>query len=200
VAIAGSGSFTARALNAASDPAPGLVMVRMDSTGGGNCTIADDQPGLRSVYLIHIAGTAGITGVRFRLEASPGLTWTYVSEAYYTPPLEGDTQSGIAFCYGECVPDHELLAKVTYMTYGTSDECVDLHVAPFPGSNTIDQLDCDGTADHAGTWTLFINDQWCPQEPQCPYFFYGPPAAPFDFCQPVGANPSTWGAIKSMYR
>jgi len=128
------------------------------------------------------------------------MTWTYVSEAIFAPTLGGDLQSGITFCYGSCAGSFITVAKVTYMGYGTSGECSEIRIAPYPGSNTVEELTCDGTPTRAFAGVFYVNNGNGCSEPMCTSRDYGPPTAPYDFCQPVGASPSTWGAIKSLYR
>jgi len=159
------------------------------------CDATDNVPGPRDIYVVHVGSSSG---VRFKLEMSPGLTWSYVSEVHYTPALEGDALTGITFCYGQCEPD-VLLMKVTFMTYGTSEECSDIRVVPHPESDAIDELTCDGSAGFAWGNIFYVSSIPC-DESQCPAVYYGPPSNPYDFCQPVPTDRTTWGAIKSLYQ
>jgi hypothetical protein len=148
--------------------------------------------------VLHLGGEAA--GVRFRIEASDGVTMTYVTEEYYQPVLSGDLESGIMFCYAGCQSlGPVVLAKVTYMAYGTSGYCSEIRARPFPGSNTIEELICGGGTYYAVSGALKINggvdcygcEQWVN---------YGPPDNQYDFCGPVSSEVSTWGAIKTLYR
>jgi hypothetical protein len=163
-----------------------------------SCNVVDVEAGIQELYIAHFNFSGPpVSGLRFRLESSPGMTMTYLGEEHYAPVLAGDTQSGITFCYGSCVGTLLVrLAKVTYMRYGTSG-CSSIKVAPHPDSNTIDVLLCDGTPSYADGRSLYVN--YC-AGPICDGRYYGHPTDPFVFCAPVAAKQTTWGAIKSLYR
>ena len=173
------------------------VSLYSDSTTFVNCEMYDDIPGLRTVYVILAGGPAD--AVRFKIEPSPGMTMTYLSESHYAPVLEGDTQNGITFCFGETLIDPVLLATIQYMAHGTSDCCSEIRSVPYPGSNTIDLI-YNGSPSYADGERIMINPQ-C----QCDACWngrvvYGPPDNPYDFCQPVDADLTTGGRIKAVYR
>jgi hypothetical protein len=162
---------------------------------GYDCRVFDNTTGLQDLYVRYLGN--GTNGARFKLEASPGVTMTYLSEEYYAPVLEGDTQSGITFCLADCVPE-ALLAKVTYMRHGTSTFCSAIDVVPHPSSNTIEVHLCVGTSGFAYGSGVKINPTEC--LPCGEWDWYGPTDNPSGFCEPILAEPTTWGRIKSLYQ
>lgn len=185
-------------LAAAPDARADFVVLFTDSAGV-TCDMQDTSPGIQDIYILHIMSSSD--GVRFRVEASPDMTMTYLSEETYLPVLEGDTQSGITFCYGSCRHDYVVLAKLTYMRHGTSGLCSDIRVVPHPDSNAVELLLCNGSS--VGGWgsRMVVNPDGSCVFTQCPRLIqYGQPSEPYDFCQPVRSDPTTWGRIKSLYQ
>jgi hypothetical protein len=130
------------------------------------------------------------------------MTMTYLSETHYASVLEGNTQGGITFCLGGPQGDPVRLAAVHYQAHGTSDECSEIVVAPYPGSNTIDAILEPGQYGwYAYGSRLAINPN---TNEGCGYcddlIYYGDPDNPYDFCQPVATDVTTWGRIKALYR
>jgi hypothetical protein len=161
-----------------------------------SCEIVDSQVGVREIYVVYTL-SAGAEAVRFRLESSLGMTMSYLSEVHHVPDLGGDTQGGVTFCFGQFLAAPILLATVTYMAYGTSAQCSEIVVAPYPGSNTIDVIEYEGTHGSADGSHLIVNPNYLCAD--CDDLIrYGPPDNPYDFCQPVGTDVTTWGRIKAI--
>ncbi|HEX5132180.1 MAG TPA: hypothetical protein VFX92_06825, partial [Candidatus Krumholzibacteria bacterium] len=159
-----------------------------------------DIPGPRTLYVFHHNLTS-TTAVRFRIQAGPGVTVTYVSETHPFPQTLGDTQTGITVCYGgQCLSGDQLLATVTYMFYGTSADCSKLLIVPHPDAETVEEMDCDFVPQQVAAWdfTLYaVPDTYaCPLS--WPHVIDGTPKA-FG-CSPVAAEETTWGRIKALYR
>jgi hypothetical protein len=146
-------------------------------------------------------GSSQGQSVRFKLEPTAGVTMSYLSETHFESVLEGDLFSGITYCLTECKPHPILLARIDYMTFGTSDACSEVRAVPRPGSTTIETIDCDGFLGFAaGGGRLVINQTVDCGVHYCNDFvWYGPPANPSDFCASVSTDVTSWGAVKSMY-
>ena len=157
-----------------------------------------DSPGIVTVYLFHIASPGTLT-TRFRLASSPGVTMTYVSEAINVPLHSGGTQTGLTICYGDCTVGELLIASVSYMAYGTGSACGSLQIVPHPGAQTVDSIDCAGIPQAVRIEDASVGPGLgscgCPRA----HAFSGTPGG-YLTCEPVATSPSTWGAIKSLYR
>jgi len=163
---------------------------------GQSCTVLD-SPGLHSIYILH-RNTPGAIGSRFKVSTGNGVTWTYVSETVNAPMFVGNTQRGIALCYGDCIAETTLLATISYMGYGTGLSCGQINIVPHPQAQTVEAAMCDGTP-----VSLVVNDLYVVRvlgDCGCPsgHVFVGSPQV-FN-CQPVAAAQTTWGAIKALYR
>ena len=161
----------------------------------GDCALLDNSPGLRTIQVLHIH-TPGAIASRFKLEAGPGMTMTYVSEVHHIPMTVGNTQTGISICYGSCSLD-QLLVTVTYMAFGTSDNCSQIRVVPHPAAYTVEAMRCDRIPVYAVARNLYV--QRVPGDCGCPdgQLYPGLPQ-PFD-CGPVPVRATTWGGIKALY-
>ena len=156
----------------------------------------NDTPGLHTLYVFH-GFNAGMVASRFKVQAGPGATLTYVSEVHYFPSTIGNTQDGISICYGSCTLNDQLLASITYMAYGTSSSCSRMLVVPHPGAQTVEAIKCDGVATRTFVedMALMHNMSGCGCPPT--HGFQG--TAQVFTCQPVPVASTTWGAIKALY-
>jgi hypothetical protein len=147
------------------------------------------------VLVFHQAAAA--IASRFRIEAGPGMTMTYVSEVHSFPMTVGNSQDGMSVCYGTCQGTDFLIATLTYMSYGTADGCSKLRVVPHPLAETVEAVECDGTLVRSHTLDMYVvtgTGCGCPE-------FYVFPGAPRSFgCEPLAVQSATWGAIKALYR
>jgi hypothetical protein len=109
----------------------------------------------------------------------------------------GNTQTGITICYGGCLLDPQtVLVAIQYMAYGTSPNCGgQLFVSPHPDAQTVEVINCNGTASSAPTVGVMVGDFCsCPS----PRSYAGTPQL-FD-CRPLSTKVSTWGAVKALYQ
>jgi hypothetical protein len=162
---------------------------------GQECRLLD-SPGLRSVYILQRL-TPGLMASRFKVALGEGVTFTFVSETIHMPAFSGSTQTGISLCYGECIAATRLLATISYMAYGTSLPCGQIHIVPHPRAQTADAIMCDGTP-----ISLVINDLYVTRvvgDCGCPgvHILPGTPLG-FD-CAPLALQSRTWGAVKALY-
>ena len=156
-----------------------------------------DTPGLMTIYVFHSI-VSGATGCRFRIQAGPGMTMTYVSETHDFPMTIGDTQTGMTVCYDTCLPGpYYRLATLTYVAYGTST-CAELEIVPHPDAETVEEKDCNYQSGPALVQNLKVSAfsvcATCP-----PVFSYAGNGRPFD-CAPLAVEQTTWGRVKALYR
>jgi hypothetical protein len=161
------------------------------------CVLFDTAPGIRTVHVMHHFNM-GATAVRFKIESTPGMTMTYLSDTSAFAHV-GSTQTGISVCYGSCAVGDQVIASINYMSYGTSSTCSRILVAPHPAAETVEAIRCGGLP----VRTL-VEDLWvtglsgaCGGCPATPHSFAGN-AQTFD-CTPVPVVSKTWGAIKALY-
>ena len=122
---------------------------------------------------------------------------TYRSEVHHLPGTVGDTQTGITICYGGCNGDPRvLLATITYMQYGTSENCSQLLVLPHPDAETVEETDCNFLPMPAYVHDFTLSAPAC----GCSPIVVLPGAARAFGCGPLGVEQSTWGKIKALYR
>jgi hypothetical protein len=156
----------------------------------------NDTPGLRTLYVFH-GFNGGMIASRFKIQAGPGVTMTYVSESHYFASTLGNTQDGISVCYGSCTLGDQLLASITYMAYGTSSSCSRMLVVPHPAAQTVEGIKCNGVATRTFVedMALMHNNSGCGCPPT--HGFTG--TAQLFGCQPLPVANKTWGAIKALY-
>jgi hypothetical protein len=138
-------------------------------------TLADTQPRLVDIYLVHT--TYGSTGCSLRIAASAGFTGVWVSESSSWLTL-GTTQTGFDFTYAMCLAGSATIVKVTYQLFGTSAACSSLRVAAHPR-------------------VVFGGDN-----PICDHCFgeYPLPGGTLPVNCTVGTESTTWGKVKALYR
>ena len=184
----------------------GSVVVSSDP-GGANCNI-DDTGGLVQVHIVHMH-TDGVRGSRFMLMAAPG--WTHLGDVPDFPSL-GTSISGMIVCMPWCMSSDIHLTTVNFFG-SAAPACTYISIEPDPAapSGQIEALDCNwnvmyptggaaivnptaGCSCHAG---LVAGTENHPSKKRDEGNASKSPAA--HFCSPVPVQPSTWGAIKSMY-
>jgi hypothetical protein len=182
-------------VSSATGQTEGLIELS-DSPDFSESCVGLDTPGLTTIYVLH--DSPGATASRFRIQSEPGLTMTYVSEVHYFAQTIGNTQTGITICYGgACLASSQLLVAITYMRYGTSENCSELLLVPHPDAETVEAMNCnlDAVRTLVRNYSLTTNFS-C----GCPFvtYFPGEPTA-FD-CTPLPVEETTWGRIKAFYR
>lgn len=174
----------------------GVISVYSDP-GGFDCILWDDTPGEKQVYIVHTLIPCAM-GSRFKVVQSPGVTLTYVSEQIHVGYSVGNTQTGISLCYAPLTETPLLLATLTYTGPGTSVAGSEIKVVDHPESGTIEVIDCFGGSGAAEGGNLILNCSIF--DCSCSITSYGLPQTPFDFCQPVSTEATTWGAVKALYQ
>ncbi len=162
----------------------------------GFCAMHDNSVGMRTVHVIHLPNP-GTVASRFKLVSDPGVTLTYVSETNHVGVTLGNTQDGITVCYGSCLAGADLLVSVSYMAFGTSENCSQIRIVPHPSAETVDAIRCDNTPIGSYISDLYVTavfgDCGCPP-------IHSFPGSPESFsCESTPARSTTWGAIKALY-
>ena len=160
-------------------PGGGTVSLYSDA-GLTNSTYQDDAINAFSIYVVHNAVTfEAAHAIRFRVEASSGITFIWLSETSPKPTVIGDSRTGIEIGYGAClIPDAGLILQIQYLGIGTSEPCSFLRVVPHPAapSGEIEVVLCVGMGPASAVGKdLLVN------------------------CT-VPVQETTWGRIKSLYR
>jgi hypothetical protein len=191
----------------ASAQVPGSIWIS-SSLDGSECTIVD-VGSLVQVHIVHMH-TDGVRGSRFMLIAAPG--WTHLGDVPDFPSL-GTSVSGMTVCMPWCMSSDIHLTTVNFFG-SVAPPCTYISIEPDPAapSGSIEALDCNwnvmfpmgeaaivnpdgGCFCHAGVDLGVENDPANKRENDNPS---KSPAT--HFCSPVPVQPSTWGAIKSMYK
>jgi hypothetical protein len=167
-----------------------------------DCFVLDQTPGLHTLTIVHRFNTGSIAS-RFKLEASAGMTMTYVSETHAWPSTVGNMRDGMSVCYGSCqVGGDTVLGTITYQGYGTSNSCAELIVKPHPDAETLDVVTCGNEPELVTTFHFEVREDLfgCGScNLHDPGISFGGDPQLFG-CAPVPARSSTWGAIKAMYQ
>lgn len=138
-----------------------------------DAVLSDTSPRIANIYVAQ-TNSAGTTGIRFRVEASPGFTGVWLGE---TSPFTiwGTSPMDIALGYNNCQVGNFLILTMSYQLFGTST-CSNLSVAgsgPFP---------------HPWCVTCFASDGPCL------------PSNSFQVNCALPIAPTTWGSVKALYR
>jgi hypothetical protein len=142
------------------------------------CSLSDTAPGLVNVYIAELSASS--LAARFRVEASPGFTGIWVSDA--SPfQLLGSSPTDANLFFGTCQAGNFLILTVTYQLFGTST-CSQLAIAPSVGQPIPICYGCFDPSICHNNRPLYVN---------C--------GGTVD-CYPLAANPSTWGTVKALYR
>jgi hypothetical protein len=161
-----------------------------------SCTVLD-VPGPSTLYVVH-RFSRGTNGSRFRIEPSTGFTGTLLSVSSEYTIVSGDPLNGITMSYDPCMSGSIVVLSLTFMLDGTASPCSWLRTAAHPLSpdGEIDVFNCP-SGRSPGDWGgvhVIQGYGFCYDLSADPDF----PCKPAD--PPVPVAPSTWGAVKSLYR
>ena len=142
-------------------------------------TYQDQSPQVFSVYVVHsdMTGSAA-RSVRFKVEASPGITFSWIGETSPWTIVDGDSRTGIYVDYNTCLfPSPGFVLEIQYFGAGTSETCSTLRTVAHPDSpyEVIEVVTCDFEVFSAVGKELLVN---------CP----------------VPVEQTTWGRVKSLFR
>ena len=90
--------------------------------GYSNCKLIDGSPGVVSVYVVHHV-SIGAAASQFMVQASSGVTLSYLGETSAFPLLIGSSQTGVSVGYGSCFYSDILVLTLSYFATGSSTAC-----------------------------------------------------------------------------
>ncbi len=148
--------------------------------GGTDCQINDGQPGLLSIFVVHIA-TDGAIASEFSAPMPACMVGaTYLSDS--CPFLcTGNSQTGTSRGYGACLSGTIHVLTMSFFVQGTTELCCAYPVLPHPDFG-LNVFDCDNNPMPGQASAAVVNgDATCP-------------------CQAlVPVEATTWGAVKAFY-
>ena len=169
--------------------------------GGTDCGLVDAAPGLAIAYVVHV-NTPGATASQFRVASGDGFDCLWLGENSPFPIVIGNSQDGISIAYGACLASPIHILSINYFCQGLSETCSWLYICPDPLAPTglIEVVDCNQQKLIASGGVLWVNPDWV----TCGCWINAsgsksPSASPV-CTPPVPVEPSTWGAVKSLYR
>jgi hypothetical protein len=181
------------AANCALAQDPGGVLASYGDPSFLDCNLVETVGSVNTVYIVHCC-RAEAAGCRFRVVHN----WhqaTVLATDYHSNSATGDVYTGVTVDYPGCQPLPHLVATLRFMTTSPTPECeVLLFVIPDPSaeSGEIEATDCSGTTlIQAGGGTT-VNGH----PANCPCMWLDE----FPYPDWVGAEQTTWGRVKSLYR
>ncbi len=149
---------------------------------GADCNLAD-IPGLCTYYIVHLSAP-GATAAQFSAPQPGCMTAAlWLSDTPVFPVTIGNSQSGVAVGYGECLTSPITVLSINFFCQGLTGPCCYYQVLPDPNgpSGTIEMVDCDNQllTGVGGIEGIFNSGPGC----DCA----------------VGVEASTWGKVKSLY-
>jgi len=167
----------------------GVIGVYTDQMASG-CEIVDGGQGVVTLYVVHTLG-AGAAAVVFMVQPSAGFGATYITDSHPFEVSIGDSQTGIAIAYTECLSGTIVVLGVTYLFLGTSETCSYLDVVGDPDEPHYPDdpvvVDCGVPPDGPNKY------------PFPGYRFMVNPDETCRCVSPLPVRESTWGQIKSLY-
>ena len=171
---------------AASQPLQAEQIALWDTPISGRCALEAPAGVPLSVYVVHTL-SPGAKGSSWRIEntssvLSLGGSCTGLS-------ITGDPFTGISVSYGSCLTGTFAICQLTFLKITASPipGCYHLNVLPSPPEASVGIVGCDDTPRSAvGGYFSFDPDP----ENKIP---------PCDDCT-TAIDPTTWGAVKALYR
>jgi hypothetical protein len=155
-------------------------------TQGIDCNLFDVAPGLVTIYAVHEALPGSITAAtasQFAATNPACLLATYLSDTAVFPVTIGNSQSGVAIGYGQCLALPLTVLWINYFAAGATPPCCEHTVTADPSapSGQVEVVDCAGILLTA----VGLCAIWNP-DPTCP-------------CEATPVEETTWGHIKAVY-
>jgi hypothetical protein len=171
------------AVPAAAQP---VVGVYTDAAGLGDCNLQEALYTIQSVWLVQTGPDAQGSRLRF----TTGWNATVIAVAFPILYIANpDIFAGDFVPYAGCRTMPYAMARIDFMSFAATPQCTaELHVGPDPAaaSGEIEVTDCSGNVVYA-------------QSP-APYVVVNGNATCPCIVDPVAAEPSTWGKVKSFYQ
>ncbi len=164
----------------------GAIRIAIDDTGS-YCPGVIDNGGLIQLYFFHV-DHGGATLSAWKLDLQ-GLPWTHLGDSIIGVTI-GTTISGISIGYRSCLSAPTYLGFASFIG-SNAPSCSIIRFVPCSDciSGKIESVDCDPRNPTKlfpiGEATLINPD---------PEFCANPA------CGPVPVNPTTWGAVKALYK
>jgi len=148
------------------------------------CTLADNEPRLGEVFIVHNTNPYDAYLISFQLTASPGFAGSWVQDVVPAGmSAVGTSPNGIAIHYQACRKGDVSILRATYQLFGTSSQCSFVRASAYPGFGFIEASGCSFEMYEVAGGALVVNpNETCP----CP--------------EPVPVQTSTWGHVKALYR
>jgi len=171
------------------------------SDGGdyGACAMVVPPFQVSTVYVVHTL-SPGATGCTWKLDYTPPANLVALGSSFAPFSVTGDPYAGITIDYGACTSGNFVIGQLTYLKT-TMDEipgCNHLVVVAAPGNASVLATACDA-GDRAISGGFFSFDT----APIPPVRNSGAPlayAGGYCYVCISATQPSTWGAVKALYR
>jgi hypothetical protein len=144
----------------------GTIGIFADNAGT-NPYISDTQPGLLTVYVVHVA-TDGAAACEYAAPQPACFPATYLSDTNVFPVTIGNSQTGVSIGYGSCRVGTVLVQKIDFFATGTTPPCCPYDVTCDPLSGTdacalgkVDIVDCHQAPAYAEGGSAVINHEGC---------------------------------------
>lgn len=177
----------------ASAQSGGMIALFSD-VGYSDCNLTENVLVTNYVYVVHFLVAEAQTS-QFMVDNH----WAtaLVAGVNYASNLKlGDIFTGVAITYVGCKPLPHLLATITFIPLQATAPCYALEVVPDPvlASGEIEVIDCANNVLYGYGATMCVNI------PECCLISASQASVSLGDCAPVGAQSSTWGGIKALYR
>jgi hypothetical protein len=165
-----------------SNPDDNITMGLYSDAQGTSCALSDaGGPGVRIVYVV-INGPTALTSCRFAAPIPPCFDATWVADS--TPyPVIGTSPQDVSVAFGACLTPPIQVMSIAYLSKGSTQGCCSfpLLANAWPGYIV---TDCNYVQRDARNFPVLeiSADNSCPS------------------CGPVAIKPTTWGALKALYR
>lgn len=158
-----------------------------------DCNLTEQVLQNNSVYVVHDLAASANTS-QFKVDNHWGAIVSDVS--YGTNLYLGDIFSGVTVTYVGCKSLPYLVATITFIPVQATTPCYAMEVVADPGlpSGQIEVVDCHSTIYYADGGILCVNI------PGCCLINSAQKNVSLGDCTPVGAEATTWGGIKALYR
>jgi len=135
-------------------------------TGGTNPFLTETEPGMFSVYVVHVA-TPGATACQYSAPKPACTTVSYLSDTNPFAVTLGNSQEGVSIGYGACLSGPIHVQTINYFASGTTPSCCHYPVLPHPDdpSGHVQVVDCDFNVlyGEGGYGVINANGCDCPQ-------------------------------------
>ncbi|UCH84113.1 MAG: hypothetical protein JSW50_00025, partial [Candidatus Latescibacterota bacterium] len=124
--------------------AQGGVIVFFGDPGGTDCNLWDNVTGLCLYYVFHFLH-GGATASQFSATKPACFGAMWLNDTSVFTVKIGDSQSGVAIGYGQCMPAPTHILTINYFCQATTGSCSEYRAGPYPAvaSGKIEVVDCN---------------------------------------------------------